>query len=79
MQQFLGIAKLIPGPVNYKHFIILKNFEFNNFCDCDESTSHAKTSPFTLFVMQMHVEDRNNNEEVYSARKLVENVGALWC
>ena len=60
---------VIPGPVNYKHFVSSKNDEFNNFCYWYESSNHDRTSSFTLFEVQKHIED-NNSEEVYSIRDL---------
>ena len=70
---------VIPGPVNYKHFVSSKNDEFNNFCYWYESSNHDRTSSFTLFEVQKHIED-NNSEEVYSirhlSRKLSERYGA---
>ena len=60
MQRFLTGAAVIPGPINYKHFASSKNDGFNNFCDWYESINHNKTSSFTLFEVQKHIEDNNN-------------------
>ena len=78
MQRFLSGVAVIPGQINYKHIVISKNDGFNNFCDWYESTSHDTISSFTLFEVQKHIED-NNNEEVYwmrhLSRKLSERYG----
>ena len=73
MQQFLSSVTVISGPISYKHLISSNNYGFNNFCDWYESTSHDATSPFTPFVVQKHIEDSNNNKELYLVRHLVEN------
>ena len=65
MQQFLSGFMVIAGPISYKHLIISKNYGFNNFYGCYESTTQDKASPFTLFVVENHIEARNNNEEIY--------------
>ena len=69
MQRFLNVDTVIPVPVNYKNFASSKNDGFNNFYDWYESSNHDTTSPFTVFEVQKHIED-NNNEEVYSIRHL---------
>ena len=57
-----------------------KNNGFNNICDWYESKSHDTTSLFTLFEVQKHIEDNDNNEQVHSirhlSRKLSERYGA---
>ena len=73
MQQLLSIVTVISGPISYKHLISSNNYVFNNFCDWYESTSYDTTSPFTLFVVQKHIEDSSNNKELYLVRQLLEN------
>ena len=78
MQPFLSIVKVIPGPINYKHFISSKNDGFNNFCDWYEPTSHNTTLLVTLFKVQ--IENNDDNEKLCSIRplhgKLLEHCGA---
>ena len=69
MQRFLSGLAVISSPVNYEHFASSKNDGFNNFCDWYESSNHDTTSLFTLFEVQKHIEDYNN-EEVYLIRLL---------
>ena len=48
IQRFLSCVTVIPGPINYKHFISSKNDGFNNFFDWYESTSQDTTLSLTL-------------------------------
>lgn len=44
MHQFLSGDTVIPGLINYKHFISSKNDGFSNCSDLHESTSYDTTS-----------------------------------